>query len=286
MDQNAVWQQKVIDTISSIMNSGPEITHTIWQRNNLLLQPDNHVYKDYSSQFHKYLLQSLKFVEMYHRAEGVSPRYTKTYEWIYSNSDTATNSNFVRFLEGDQNLFWITGKPASGKSTLMKMISDDARTLQHLKVWASGECLLLCRFYFWCSGTAMQMSQEGLLRTLLHETLEFSPYLAPMAFPQRMENFVLFGNGIGFDAPWSIGELMEAYKQLVSELAKSTRMVLLIDGLDEFNGDHPEQAKLIEFLHTLLSLSSRVKACVSSRPWNIFADAFHTRPSLRVEDLT
>ncbi|KAE9367978.1 hypothetical protein N431DRAFT_486950 [Stipitochalara longipes BDJ] len=135
-------------------------------------------------------------------------------------------------------------------------------------------------------GTEMQMSQEGLLRTLLYEALECLPFLSPTIFPHQMENFVVFGNGVGFNAPWELAELMKAYKQLVLEVTKSKKMFLLIDGLDEFKGDHLEQAKLIEFLHGLLSLSSRVKACVSSRPWNIFAHAFHTRPSLKVEDLT
>jgi hypothetical protein len=83
-----------------------------------------------------------------------------------------------------------------------------------------------------------------------------------------------------------MAELLEAFKRLVLEVTKSKKMFLLIDGLDEYHGDHSEQLKLVEFVYSLLSLSSNIKICVSSRPWNIFADAFHTSPSLRVEDLT
>ncbi|KAN0095186.1 hypothetical protein V8E51_015897 [Hyaloscypha variabilis] len=286
MDQNALWQQKVIDTIISNMDLGSQSVLTVWNRNELLSNPDNSVYKDFTIRFHTHLLRSLRFEDMHRRAKGVVHPYSQTYEWIYSDSSETSASNFVKFLEGTQNLFWITGKPASGKSTLMKMISDDNRTIDHLGTWAAGEGLFVSRFYFWCSGTEMQMSQEGLLRTLLYEALELLPHLAPIIFPHRMENFVVFGNGVGFEAPWDVTELMEAYQQLVLEITKSKRMFLLIDGLDEFKGDNSEQTKLIDFLHGLLSLSSNIKACVSSRPWNIFADAFHTRPSLRVEDLT
>jgi hypothetical protein len=286
MGQNAIWHQKVIDTISSTIGSGPQTALTVWSRNELLLNRDTQVYKDFTERFHKHILRILKFDEMYRRAKGVSHPHPKTYEWIYVNAREAPSSNFVHFLESNQNLFWITGKPASGKSTLVKMISDDVRTMKHLEVWASGEGLVVFHFYFWCSGTEMQMSQEGLLRTLLYEALELEAHLAPAAFPHQMENFVVFGNGNGFDAPWSVAELMEAYKRLVSELTKSKKIFLLVDGLDEFKGDRSEQAKLINFLYSLLSLSPKVKACVSSRPWNIFADAFHTSPSLRVEDLT
>jgi hypothetical protein len=61
-------------------------------------------------------------------------------------------------------------------------------------------------------------------------------------------------------------------------------MFLLIDGLDEYNGNYSEQLELVTFICSLLS--SNVKICVSSRPWNVFADTFNARPSLRLENLT
>jgi hypothetical protein len=220
------------------------------------------------------------------RSRGVSIPYPKTFEWIYSNQSENSFSSFIRFLEEDQNLFWITGKPASGKSTLMKMISEDDRTMRHLKLWASGEDVFLSRFYFWCSGIEKQMSQEGLVRTLLYEALEQLPHLIPIAFPDRMENFTVLGNWLVDKVAWDTDKLLQYCKQVMLEITKSQRIFLLIDGLDEFKGDHSERLKLIEFLYSLLGLSSNVKICVSSRPWNVFEDAFHTRPSLRVEDLT
>lgn len=130
------------------------------------------------------------------------------------------------------------------------------------------------------------MSSEGFLRTLIYEIVKDQPQLITLAFPDRLENFVLFGNGEFFDMPWDVAELAEAYKQLVLEIAKSNNIFILIDGLDEFQGEHSEQLKLIELLYSLLSLSSNVKICVSSRPWNVFADAFRTHPSLKLENLT
>jgi hypothetical protein len=223
---------------------------------------------------------------MTHRSEAVPIPHPETFEWIYSNCSEDHSPGLVRFLEGDQHLFWITGKPASGKSTLMKMIGDDPRTMRHLDIWASGEDIVITRFYFWCSGIELQMSQEGLVRTLLYETLQALPELAPMIFPDRMEDFVLLGSASGLERSWTMENLLSAYKDIMIEITKSKRMFLLIDGLDEFNGDHPEQVKLVDFLHTVLRLSSKIKICVSSRPWNIFADAFHTHQSLRLEDLT
>jgi len=54
----------------------------------------------------------------------------------------------------------------------------------------------------------------------------------------------------------------------VHEATKSMKMVLFIDGLDEFHGDCWEQVEFIEFIKSLLS--SNIKICLSSRPWNVF----------------
>jgi hypothetical protein len=166
----------------------------------------------------------------------------------------------------------------------MKLISEDPRTTRHLGRWASGKDVFVSSFYFWSSGTAMQMSQEELIRTLLYEALQKLPHLVTLVFKDCMETFIVFGNGVVWDAPWGMTELFEAFKRLVAEITKSKKMFLLIDGLDEYNGNYSEQLELITIICSLLS--SNVKICVSSRPWNVFADTFNARPSLRLENLT
>jgi hypothetical protein len=79
-------------------------------------------------------------------------------------------------------------------------------------------------------------------------------------------------------------ELLLAFKLFIREATKTNKIFLLIDGLDEFNGAYSQQIDLIESLQSYLS--SDCKLCVSSRPWNVFQDAFSTHPSLRLEDLT
>ena len=76
-------------------------------------------------------------------------------------------------------------------------------------------------------------------------------------------------------------ELMRAFKTLIRK-GKSRRFVFLIDGLDEFSGDHGE---LITLIHEIAS-ADNVKMCVASRPWPVFEEAFDHSPSLLLEDLT
>jgi ABC-type lipoprotein export system ATPase subunit len=73
------------------------------------------------------------------RYERVASAQAKTFDWIFdSSSQNQRWSSFAEFLQGPQNLYWITGKPGAGKSTLMKFIGDEPRTKDFLSVWAGG----------------------------------------------------------------------------------------------------------------------------------------------------
>ena len=178
----------------------------------------------------------------------------------------------------------------------MKFLFEEDRVRPLLKVWAGQKDLIISSFYFWNSGAQIQMSLEGLTRTLLHSVLRQRPSMIPQVFPHRSEAWTLFGddlnaqntrslpgNGRSSDEVLSWQELRAALHRLGHELQAegSTRVVFFVDGLDEFDGDH---ADLIAFIQALTS--PNVKICISSRPWVVFEDAFRLLPSLRIEELS
>ncbi|KAE9362558.1 hypothetical protein N431DRAFT_145544 [Stipitochalara longipes BDJ] len=283
MDKNSRWQASVINAIHSSKAYG----NRPWDVEALPISNHEHIYREYAERFYTEQLVRLQYFDMETRSEGVSIAYGETFEWIFSPPSAANQlwSNFVHFLESEEGLYWITGKPGCGKSTLMKFIIEDKRTKEHLQAWASGKELYISGFYFWCSGgNEIQMTQEGLLRTLLYQALVDFPHLAPLLFPKRLQTFVVFGDQIAWGEVWTLTELLWAFNKFVQETTRSHKIFFVIDGLDEFQGNHSQQTTFIEFIQSLLS--SEVKICVSSRPWNVFEDAFHTRPSLKLEDLT
>jgi len=78
-------------------------------------------------------------------------------------------SNLPDFLRTADDVYWISGKADSGKSTFMKHIFDSNRTRECLRSWARGTLLIVAAFFFWNSGTREQKSQlvgdqEGLSR--------------------------------------------------------------------------------------------------------------------------
>jgi ABC-type polysaccharide/polyol phosphate transport system ATPase subunit len=66
-------------------------------------------------------LVSLDYDMRTSRAQTIKPAHVKTFQWIFKNSDATDGSSsaFLHWLEEEGGIFWITGKPGSGKSTLM-----------------------------------------------------------------------------------------------------------------------------------------------------------------------
>lgn len=60
-------------------------------------------------------------------------------QWRYWDS-------FVDWLKSDLPVYWITGKPGSGKSTLMKFLISDSRTLAALKEWRK-DAIIITHFF-------------------------------------------------------------------------------------------------------------------------------------------
>lgn len=117
----------------------------------------------------------------------------------------------------------------------------------------------------------------------MHQIFVQVPELVPVIFLDRVSDVLLFGDHVfGHDNwSWSWDELLKAFKNLLVECTRRYRIVIFIDGLDEFHGPPLE---LIKFVRNLTM--PNVKVCASSRPWNEFQDAFDHGPYLRVERLT
>jgi hypothetical protein len=174
----------------------------------------------------------------------------------------------------------------------MKHIFDDDRTRRYLHQWASNAQrphppLCLATFFFWNSGTSEQRSQAGMLRALLFQVLERHPDLIPVVLPatwSKLYSKLQSGHPFVWTESWSLRELIIAFRLLLKQTKMPIKLCLLIDGLDEFEGDHEELVDLFQELAN--SNSSNLKACLSSRPLVIFKDSFGGCPMLQLQNLT
>ncbi|KAL5091206.1 hypothetical protein Trisim1_003178 [Trichoderma cf. simile WF8] len=231
------------------------------------------------------VLSGLHYPTRTMRIESVVEAYTDTYEWIFkprwAKNAKGIKVHFAEWLAEKDGIFWVSGKPGSGKSTLMKFLCDHHRTAEALANWARPLNPVMSTHFFWSSGTTMQKSQEGLLRSLLYDVFKKSPKIMKMVCPQRWE---ASRRGEGDLEPWTLSELRRTLTALATCDSLGYKFCFLIDGLDEYEGDHSE---IIAMLRSLAA-SPHIKLCVSSRPWNVFEDEYGKSidRKLYLQDLT
>ena len=227
------------------------------------------------------LLHRLQYTDMTDRHNRIARAHAETFQWIFDDvaEDIRPWDSFSEWLRTGQGLYWITGKAGSGKSTLMKYLYHHPKTPKLLQASSPNLQLVTPGFFFWNSGAQLQMSQLGLLRTLMFEALQRCPDLAPIIFPERWHTYTLFG---GNNRPWTKAELLQAFHFLIHQDGVTIKLCFFVDGLDEFKGD---PCDLIRLFHEAVS-RSHAKFCVASRPWPVFQDAFQRCPSLMLQDLT
>lgn len=234
------------------------------------------------------IVSSLAASEMRRRYQAITPAQRRTLGWLFMD-DSASQEfgyNFAAWLKGgpsEQNsLYWVSGKAGSGKSTLMRLLNDDKRTTRLISAWAGTKRCVVASCFFWISGSPFQKSLRGLLQTLLHQILSSLSDIDSLLFPHRRQHLRL---DILFAEPWSDDELRDAIINVISRCEEVYCFFVLVDGLDEYDGNEDEQLRMIALLYELSKLSN-VKMCVSSRPWNIFQDNFRETPQLKLELLT
>ena len=182
-------------------------------------------------------------------------------------------------------LFWISGKPGSGKSTFMKFIVHNRQTDHALQVWAGDKDVLKASHYFWAAGATLQKSHEGLLRSLLFDILDQYPQLIPAVLPGRWSLTDQLDQTAPSDLnPWTLTELQASIRALGDKTDAIARFCFFIDGLDEYFGDCSYLCQVVKDL----SKCPGIKVCLSSRPWNIFEENFGAAfgRKIYVHDLT
>ena len=232
------------------------------------------------------ILRSLLFPSITARYLQVAKAHVATFEWILKDcgDEDRSWSSFIEWLECGNGIYWINGKAGSGKSTLMKYLYDHHRTRDCLGRWSNAMPLDLAAFFFWNSGTFQQKSQNGLLRSLLHEILSQHRALIPIVLPELWRDEYTNPTEYFQEFHWTLDNMKAAFEVLSTQ--SHLRICLFIDGLDEYEGDRDGTHADIIALFKGLASSPNIKLCVSSRPWLLFEDSFQSNPSLRLQDLT
>jgi Cdc6-like AAA superfamily ATPase len=162
--------------------------------------------------------------------------------------------SFSSWLQSDDRLFWIQGKPGSGKSTLMKFIIENDNTKCLLSSWPPNTRII--SYFLWKIGQESQNSIKGLLCCLLHDLLDGDDQMV-----DKVLDHFSFSGLRDFYQEWSSEEAEKVLFFLLYSGSCST--CIFIDGLDEIS-DKDGFESLIRVLQRIWKIP-RVKVCVSSR---------------------
>ncbi|KAF2106820.1 hypothetical protein BDV96DRAFT_590510 [Lophiotrema nucula] len=267
------WRDQVLDLVKEQAAKNSRLTQGLDEVSSKLGALAEEAQKVQNQQA---VLESLTFESMKEREETIKTAHANTLDWLFKDPDTL----FVDWLENHNGIYWVKGKAGSGKSTLMKYVSAHDSTMASLQIWARNQRLVTGAHFFWNAGMRQQKSRTGLLQSLLYQVLVASPNLILELFPSRLAT-----------EPWTRDELFRAFQRLSNETSTqlSAKYCFFVDGLDEyqaedgFDNSHEDIIKLLQEL----AACPNIKICVSSRPWNVFLDAFdETNHKLSLEALT
>ena len=241
------------------------------------------------------ILESLQYASMKSREAELRDdyqAYPDTFEWLYDGCPNASWPSLSTWLTEGEQLYLISGKPGSGKSTvssarillakteahmskLVSFLIHHAKFLPFLRPWAANSKLLTPAFFFWRAGDRYQHSLGGLVRSLLHQLVSthppFAKYLVDLA---------------GNVPRWTDRNLLQCLRQICQHLLiEKVKVCFVVDGLDECSGDVDSEQALMDLI-SYLARTTNTKVIISSRPEQYFEDTFSQYRRLCLHELT
>jgi hypothetical protein len=111
----------------------------------------------------KAIINSLAYPEISLREKQIRGSYASTFEWIFKDQTGQTLywDSFIDWLEAGSGIYWISGKAASGKSTLMRYIYQHPKMLELLQSWGGQSNVRIARFTFGIAGLLSKDHRAG-----------------------------------------------------------------------------------------------------------------------------
>ncbi|KAL8962363.1 MAG: hypothetical protein Q9193_001220 [Seirophora villosa] len=228
-------------------------------------------------------MTSLTTPETKIRIANVQTAYEATFHWLFDPNVVSFRNWLCNGVKHSQPLYWIQGKPGSGKSTLMKFAMKDPRTIALLGNDSEPQWTIAA-FFFHDRGSTVQKSLVGMLREIIESIFKQIPDLMPHAIALYKD---LSKSQRTRFPDWNLEALTALMKTIMGQRETRIKLLLFIDALDEHEGDHD---LLVHILNESISNADdnyvTLKICLASRSWPVFTDYFGHGPNFAIDHFT
>ncbi|KAL8812464.1 MAG: hypothetical protein Q9223_007284, partial [Gallowayella weberi] len=244
------------------------------------------VYEDSSPADLKDCIASLSISETKVRFTNVQKADEATFHWLFDPSIVSFSEWLRASVDHPSPVYWIQGKPGSGKSTLMKFAMKDPRTLGFLgrvsntnPQWTS-----VAFFFHGRAFLSIQKSLVGMMMEIVDSILRQIPRLIRLA----VTVYIDLVRAQRTRAPvWHLEALISLVDRIITQRETRIRLLLFVDALDEHEGDNELLAQLLEgWSQTADGYYVALKICLASRSWPIFTDHFGHCPNFSIHHHT
>ena len=209
-------------------------------------------------------------------------------EPTWAGYDQESSPGFVKWLQSEDRIFWIYGKPGAGKSTLMKQLTQSKQTFDLRP--RGPKPVVTVSYFFYELGQHQERQFKSLLMAILSTLLQTLHNTDPRAVSSIMNILESQESRNQRDQKqpiWKDEQLQEALCQTLIVCQHSASLLLFVDGMDECEGDHRGQ---LDFLRTWIESSAKsklsIKACIASRDETEIKLRLSRYPSLPVHNFT
>ncbi|KAF7883734.1 uncharacterized protein EAF02_005654 [Botrytis sinoallii] len=201
------------------------------------------------------IIDQLYFPKIDERLTSLTAAQGTTCRWFLTKSEYLS-WNDVSKRQDHEGFLWIKGNPGTGKSTLMKLLFEEAKLNTK-----GGSSKITLSFFFLARGTIEERTTTGLYRSLLHQLFE-----KMIELRDSLEWMTADGaRGIERNG-WSEPALKQTLKHAIAKLGTRSLMIF-VDALDEC--DQKQASGMVSFFEELCELAEvsqvDLQICFSSR---------------------
>ncbi|KAG8525757.1 uncharacterized protein KY384_000517 [Bacidia gigantensis] len=228
------------------------------------------------------------------REEQVEPAHGQTLYWLLRAGTGPDSPRLFEWLSNQWGVFWIQGRPGSGKSTAMKFLLHHPQTVKSLNLKTGPLKWRLAGVFFTDRLSEVERSWKGLLASLLDQLVTQVTELQELIVPFSLRKRGKTPETSTFEQSpheWSILSLQQALLFCKNQQIVEFKMCYFVDALDENDESKHSRRNVSNFLMQLASDPSDAgygifKICTASRPENDLSELLSSYNGFKMQEWT